>query len=160
MHITSCATLGLMLFTLTLMVHVLFTRKHTPAWPLFALEWHSRWLLCKVVKYSIRLLTSPISITSHTEQVSLNSPSSSCMCSYLGVLTLCVAIFSLLTLFRQLFLTQIFLRYLALDDQNHLLGHILFRCCCELGTMALHAGVVSVPFHPGHCGLEGAGHTE
>jgi len=39
-------------------------RKPTPAWPLFASEWHSRWPLCKVVKHSFGLLTSAIQITS------------------------------------------------------------------------------------------------
>ena len=41
-------TLGLMLFTLTMWsFHSLFMRKPTPAWPLFAVEWYSRWPLCK-----------------------------------------------------------------------------------------------------------------
>ena len=59
MHRTSSATLGLMLFTVTIMVfHFLFMRKPSPAWALFVLEWYSRWPLCKVVKHSSGLLTS------------------------------------------------------------------------------------------------------
>ena len=50
-------------------------RKHTPAWPLFALD---RVPLCKVVKRSSGLLTSEIPITSHISLVSLRSSSSSC----------------------------------------------------------------------------------
>ena len=47
------ATLGVMLFTLTMCsFHFLFMRKPTPAWPLFALEWHIRRPPCKVVKHS------------------------------------------------------------------------------------------------------------
>ena len=48
--------------------HVLFMRKPTPAWPLFALEWYSRWPHCKIMKHSSRLLSSPITITSHTSR--------------------------------------------------------------------------------------------
>ena len=99
-------------------------RKPTPAWPLLALEWHSRWSLCKVMKHSSRLLTSQIPITSHTNLISLSSSSSSCMCSSLcKVITLYVAIFCLPTLCQQLCLTQ---RLLA-----------LFRCCWGLGAAAL-----------------------
>ena len=67
MHITSSVILGMMLFTLTIIMglHFLFMRKPTPAWPLFALEWYSRWPLCKVMKLSSGLLTAEIPITSH-----------------------------------------------------------------------------------------------
>ena len=81
MH-TSSATLGLMLFTLTMWsFHFLFTRKPIPVWPLFTLE---RWPLCEVVKHSSGLLTSEIPITSHDNLVSLGPCSSSCMCSSLS----------------------------------------------------------------------------
>ena len=106
-------------------------RKPTPAWPLFA---YSRWPLCKVVKYSsglLFLLRRSRLRTSHINLVSQNSSLISRMCSSLRrVMTLYIAIFSLLTLFRRLFLT---LRFLApparvvLVDQSCLLGHRLFR---------------------------------
>ena len=61
MHRTSSATVRLVVFTFTVRsFHFLFTRKPTPAWLLFALEW---WPLCKVVKHSSRLLSSPMPIT-------------------------------------------------------------------------------------------------
>ena len=90
MHNTFSATLWLMLFTLTVWsFHFLFMRKPTLAWPLFAFEWYSRWPLCKVVKHSSRLLTFSIPIKSYANLVSLNSFSTSCMCSSLSrVLTL------------------------------------------------------------------------
>ncbi len=77
MHRTSFATLGLMVFTLTIYLHYLFMRKPSPVWQLFSLEWHSRWSLYKTVKRSSRLLTSPVPITSHTNQVSISSSGSS-----------------------------------------------------------------------------------
>ena len=47
------------------------------------------WPLCKVMKHSSDLLTSPFPITSHTNVVSLSSSSSSCMYSSLSrILTL------------------------------------------------------------------------
>ena len=53
-----------------------------------------RWPLCKVVKHSSRFLTSLISITSHTNLVSVSSSLSSCMWSSISrVLMLKVAIF-------------------------------------------------------------------
>ena len=68
---------------------------------------YSRWPLCKVVKHSAGLLISEIPITSHNKLVSLSSSLSSCICSSLSrKLTLYVAPFSMLTLFRWLFLTQ------------------------------------------------------
>ena len=90
MHRTSSVTLGLTLFTITIRVfQFLFIKKPTPVWPLFTIELHSKWPLCKVVKHSPRLLTSPIPTTSHTNLASLSSSSSSCMYSYLiRVLTL------------------------------------------------------------------------
>ena len=85
MHKTSSATLGLMLFTLTMWsFYFLFMRKPTPAWPLFALELHNRWPLCKVVKHSSGLLTSDIPIISNINLVSICFSSSSCMCSSLS----------------------------------------------------------------------------
>ena len=82
MRRTSSATLGLMLLTLDLLsFHFLFMRKPTPACPLFALEWYSRWPLCRVVKPSSFLLISPIPITSHLMFISLSSSSSSWTCS-------------------------------------------------------------------------------
>ena len=77
--ITIYATLGSVLFTLTLWYfHFLFMINHTPSWQLFSLEWHSRSRLCSVVKHSPRLLLapSPIPITSHPNLVSLSSSSS------------------------------------------------------------------------------------
>ena len=73
MHITNYAKLGLMLFTLTIWP--------TLARPLFALEWCSRWPLCKVVKHSFGLLISEMPITSHSNLVFLSSSSSYCMFS-------------------------------------------------------------------------------
>ena len=69
-------TLGLMLFTLTIWsFYFRFMKKPTPAWPLFALEWHSTWPLCKIMKHSSGLLTSEIPITSNMNLVSLSSSS-------------------------------------------------------------------------------------
>ena len=57
MHTACFATVGLMLFTITILsFHFLFLRKPIPAWPLFELEWYSRWPLCKVVKHTSRFL--------------------------------------------------------------------------------------------------------
>ena len=39
-----------------------FCTLKSPAWPLFSLDWHSRWLLCRVVDHSSRLLNSPVSL--------------------------------------------------------------------------------------------------
>ena len=84
MHIKRSDTLGLILFTLTTMgFPFLFMSKPTPVWPLCALEWYSKWPLCKVMKYLSGILTLEIPITSHTNQVSLRSSSSSFMYSYL-----------------------------------------------------------------------------
>ena len=82
-HIKFC-DLGLMLFTITIRsFHFLLMRKPIPAWPLFVLEWHSRWPLCKAIQQSSRLLASPIPITSHTNLVPLSSSSSSYQCTSL-----------------------------------------------------------------------------
>ena len=106
-------------------------RKPAPVWPLFAVEWYSRWPLCKVVKHLSGILTSEILITSHTTLVSLWCSSSSyCMCSSrCSVLTLYVAIFSLHTLFRRFFPTHRFLAPLAriLVYQSCLLSHGLWE---------------------------------
>ena len=90
--------------------HFLFTRKPTPACPLLASEWYSRWPLWRVVKLSSFLRTSPSPITSHFMLFSLSSSSSYCTCSsFSNVLTLYVAIFSRSPLVWWFFLTQIFL---------------------------------------------------
>ena len=60
-----------------------------------ASEWYSRWPLCRVVKLSSFLRTSPSPITSHFMLFSFSSSASSCTCSsFSNVLTLYVAIFS------------------------------------------------------------------
>ena len=74
-HSRSSATLGLILFTLTIMVFL-----STHALPLSALELYSRWPLCKIVNHSSGILISEIPITSHTNLVSLSSSSSSYTC--------------------------------------------------------------------------------
>ena len=90
--------------------HFLFTRKPTPACPLLASEWYSRWPLRRVVKLSSFLRTSPSPITSHFILFSFSSSSSSCTCSsFSNVLTLYVAIFSRSPLVWWFFLTQRFL---------------------------------------------------
>ena len=90
--------------------HFLFVRKPTPACPLLASEWHSRWPLWRVVKLSSFLRTYPSSITSHFNLFSFSSSSSSCTCSpFSNALTLYVAIFSRSPLVWWLFLTQRFL---------------------------------------------------
>ena len=50
--------------------------------------------------------------------------------------------------------------HIDIVDQSRLLGHGLFRAAGDWGPWlyrVLHAGVVSLPFHAGQCGLEGAG---
>ena len=90
--------------------HFLFTRKPTPACPLLASEWYSRWPLLRVVKLSSFLRTCPSPITSHFMLFSFSSSSSSCKCSsFSNVLTLYVAIFSRSPLVWWFFLTQIIL---------------------------------------------------
>ena len=90
MHRTSSATLGLMLITFIIWsFRFQFMRKPTPAWPLFALEWYTKWPLYTVVKHSSGLLTSEIPIISYTNQVCLSSYLRACICSSLSrVLTL------------------------------------------------------------------------
>ena len=87
MHILALsAILGLMLFTLTIVV--------------FPVPVYEKAYSCLAVvsfEYSARLFTSPIPITSHTILVSVSSSSRSCMCSSLSrVLTLYVTICSLI----------------------------------------------------------------
>ena len=90
--------------------HFLFMGKPTPACPLLASEWYSRWPLWKVVKLSSFLRISPSPITSHFMLFSFSSSSSSCTCSsFSNVLTLYVAIFSRSPLVWWFFLTQRFL---------------------------------------------------
>ena len=87
--------------------HFLFTRKPTPACPLLASEWYSRWPLWRVVKLSSFLRTSPSPITSHFMLFSFNPSSSSCTFScFRNVLTLYVAIFCRSPLVWWFFLTQ------------------------------------------------------
>ena len=87
-----------------------FTRKPTPACPLLASEWYSRWPLWRLVKLSSFLRTSPSAITSHFMLFYFSSSSSSCTCSSLSnVLTLYVAIFSPSPLVWWFFFTQRFL---------------------------------------------------
>ena len=111
MRKTSSATLELPEDTLVMLsFHFLFMRKHTPACPLLASEWYSRWPLWRVVKRSSFLQTTPSPITSHFVLFSFSSSSSSCTCSsFSNVLTLYVAIFSRYPLVWWLFLTQRFL---------------------------------------------------
>ena len=96
MRRTSSATLELPDDTLVMLsFHFLFMRKPTPACPLLASEWYSRWPLWRVVKLSYFLRTSPSPITFHFILFSFSSSSSSCKCSsFSNVLTLYVAIFS------------------------------------------------------------------
>ena len=111
MRSTSYATLEFPEDTLVMLsFHFLFMRKPTPACPLLASEWYSRWPLWRVVKLSSFLRTSPSPITSHFMLCSFCSSSSSCTCSYFSnVLTLYVAIFSRSPLVWWFFLTQILL---------------------------------------------------
>ena len=111
MRRTSSATLELPEDTLVMLsFHFLFMRKPTPACPLLASEYYSRWPLWKVVKLSSFLRTSPSPITSHFMLFSFSSSSSSCTCSsFSNVLTLYVAIFSRSPLVWWFFLTHIFL---------------------------------------------------
>ena len=84
-------------------------RKPTPACPLLASEWYSRWPLWRVVKLSSFLRTSQSPITSHFMLFSFSSSSSSCTCSsFSNVLTLYVAIFSRSTLVWWLFILNTF----------------------------------------------------
>ena len=79
---TSSATLELPEDILVMLsFHFLFMRKPTPACPLLASEWYSRWPLWRVVKLSSFLRTSPSPITSHFMLFSFSSSSSSCTCS-------------------------------------------------------------------------------
>ena len=96
MRRTSSATLEFPKDTLVMSsFHLFFTRKPTPACPLLASEWYSRWPLWRVVKLSSFHRTSPSPITSHFMLFSFSSSSSSCSCSsFSNVLTLYVAIFS------------------------------------------------------------------
>ena len=90
--------------------HFLFTRKPTPACPLLASEWYSKWPLWRVVKLSSFLRTSPSPITPHFMLFYFSSSSSSCTySSFSNVLTLYVAIFSRSPLVWWFFLTQRFL---------------------------------------------------
>ena len=96
MRRTSSATLELPEDTLVILsFNFLFTGKPTPACPLLASEWYSRWPLWRVVKLSSFLRTSLSPITSHFMLYYFSSSSSSCTCSsFSNVLTLYVAIFS------------------------------------------------------------------
>ena len=107
---TSSATLELPEDTLVMLsFHFLFKRNPTPACPLLASEWYSRWPLWRVVKLSSFLRTSPSLITSHFMLFSFSSSSSYCTCSsFSNVLTLYVAIFSRSPLVWWFFLTQRF----------------------------------------------------
>ena len=81
MRRTSSATLEFPEDTLVMLsFHFLFTRKPTPACPLFASEWYSRWLLGRVVKLSSFLRSSPSQITSHFMLFCFSSSSSSFTC--------------------------------------------------------------------------------
>ena len=62
MHSTSSANLGLIMFTLPKYSVSISCLSETPihAWPLFFLEWYSRWPLFKVTKHLSGLLTSEI----------------------------------------------------------------------------------------------------
>ena len=97
---TSSATLEFPEDTLVMLsFRFLFTKKPTPACPLFASEWYSRWPLWIVVKLSSFLRTSPSPITSNVMLFSFSSSSSSCTFSYFSnVLSLYVAIFCRLPL--------------------------------------------------------------
>ena len=104
----SSATLELPEDTLVILsFHFMFMRKPTPACPLLASEWYSRWPLWRVVKLSSFLRTSPSPITSHFMLFSFSSSSSSCTCSsFSNVLTLYVPIFSRSPFVWWFFLTQ------------------------------------------------------
>ena len=111
MRRTGSATVELPEYTLVMLsFHFLFMRKPTPACPLLASEWYSRWPLWRVVKLSSFLRTSPSPITSRFMLFYFSSSSSSCTCSsFSNVLTLYVAIFNRSPLVWWFFLTQIFL---------------------------------------------------
>ena len=110
MRRTSSATMEFPDDTLIMLsFHFLFTRKPTPACPLLASEWYSRWPLWRVVKLSSFLRTSPSPIMSHFMLFSFTSSSSSCTCSSLVMCyTLYFANFSRSPLVWKFFLTQRF----------------------------------------------------
>ena len=161
MRRTSSATLELPKTLVMLSFHFLFMRKPTPACPLLASEWYSRWSLWRVVKLSSFLRTSPSPITSHFMLFSFSSSSSYCTCSsFSNVLTLYVAIFSRYPLVWWFFLTQRFLAPPVCSlcgpeppprSQTSMLlgtgGLGLFVFC----MLVFHG----LPFHAGQCGLEG-----
>ena len=162
MRRTSSATLELPEDTLVMLsFHFLFTRKPTPACPLLASEWYSRWPLWRVVKLSSFLRNSPSHITSHFMSFYFSSSSSSCTwSSFSNVHTLYVAIVSRSPLVWCFFLIQ---RFLAppvcsiggpepppRSPTPMLLGTGglgRFLLC----MLVLHGR----PFHAGQCGLEG-----
>ena len=169
MRRTSSATLGLLLLTLVMLsFHFLFMRKPTPACPLFALEWHSRWPLCRVVKPSSFLLISPSPITSHLMFVSLSSSFSSWTCSSFDrVLTLYVAIFSISFCWCFFFFSPFFWLFFlphgflappacSLEPESPPRSETLML----LGTGGLGFFVlfmlvlIGLPLHAGQCGLE------
>ena len=144
MRRTSYATLEFPEDTLVMLsFNFLYTRKPTPACPLLASEWYSRWPLWRVVELSSFLRTSPSPITSHFMLFSFSSSSSSCTCSsFSNVLTLYVAIFSPSPLMCWFFLTQRFLTppVCSLGGPQPLpIGH-RHPCCWGLGALAyLHS---------------------
>ena len=111
MRRTSSATLEFPEDTLVMLsFHFLFTRKPTPACPLLASEWYSRWPLRRVVKLSFFFpdFSEPYHIPFHV--VFFQFFFQFCTCSsFRNVLTLYVAIFSRSPLVWCFFLTQRFL---------------------------------------------------
>ena len=160
MHRTSSATLELPEDTLVMQsFHFLFARRPTPACPLFASEWYSRWSLWRDVTTYSFLRNSPSPITSHF-MFSFNCSSSYYTCSYFSnVLTLYVAIFSRSPLVWWFFLTQIFLASPVCSlggpeppPKSHtsiLLGN------GALAYLYVAYWFHGLPFHAGQCGLEG-----
>ena len=138
MRITSSATQEFPEDTLVMLsFHFLFMRKPTPACPLLASEWYSRWPLWRVVKLSSFLRTSPSSITLVS-------------CCFLSVLLPVLALVYILVMFLNCMLR-------SSVDPNHLLGHRIHADWDWRPWLicTLHAGFHGLPFHAGPCGLEG-----
>ena len=114
--------------------HFLFTRKPTPACPLLASEWYSRWPLWRVVKLSSCLRTFPSPTTSHFMTVLLlflarvHLLVMFLLCCNLQSLSPCVVVL----LDPEILSTTL---YVVSVDPNHLLGHMR-PCCWGLGALA------------------------
>ena len=131
-------------------------RKPTPACPLFASEWYSRWPLWSGETF---LRTSPSPITSHCMLFSFSS-SNLFTCSSFSI-TLCVAIFTHLVvvlLDPEIYNTSAYvgLYRSSLADSNQRPGHI-HPCYWGVGPRlicTLHTVFHGLPFLIGQCWLE------